>query len=40
MATFLSLLATSFDAALDTVGIPGCKSTLLTYAQDSVYQDP
>ena len=29
----------SFDAAQDTVGLPGCKSTLLAHAQLFVHQD-
>jgi len=30
----------SFDSAQDTVGLPGCKSTLLTHVQLSDHQDP
>ena len=32
--------ATSFDAVQDTVGLPGCKSTLLAYVQLFIHQDP
>ena len=39
--TSFDLLATPFDAAQDTVGIPDCKSTLLMcLVQPSIYQGP